>query len=119
MRSHFVFSEAGLGHLYPSGRIIVIGPSVGMLSPGLGLGPGDITCLRFLLLDSEDSVDGRRFRDIQSQASGEQGMWRKKHLVFCWGRSLLCKQRKGKLGFQGAMWLSSYPDLEEPRSLLS
>lgn len=29
----------------------MIGPSIGMLSPGLGLGPGDITCLRFLLLN--------------------------------------------------------------------
>ena len=54
MRSHFVFSQAWLGCLCPNGRIIVIGPSVGMLSPGLGLGPGDVTCLRFLLLNHSE-----------------------------------------------------------------
>lgn len=46
-------------------------------------------------------------------------MWRKMHLVFCWGHLLLCEQQKGKLGFQGAMGLFSYPDLEEPRTLIS
>lgn len=61
MRSHFVFSQAGLGRLYPSGQIAVIGPSIGMLSPGLG--PGDVTCLRFLLLNHSGWKKIQRHRE--------------------------------------------------------